>query len=248
MSKRTARVRMGTFNTGRATTAQIREVCHSADITALQEFSDRDSVAVALRRDGLGLIRPDDHIGQPATPLVFDPERFLLVRPFSVPLAPGGDIGQGTGPDHGKPKFLNGAYFIDRLTRRRIGASCIHTYADEEPGSKRLRLSVDMVEKGVDHFDGYRGIAFIMGDFNSEPGKPTTQPLIRAHWKCNHIEGRELSTHGAHWTPDHIWWHDGRGRIEMNSQRVIRKTRSDHGALIVDFDLAYGPHTKGGVQ
>lgn len=225
---------VGTWNIGAGTMEDANRILNKVAVLAMQEASDRDSMFDTLREKGYGVIRPDQHVGQPATPLVFNKDRLKLLSRIVVPLYHGGPIGPGTGPDNGKPKWLIGAKFMDKKTNIRLAFGSIHCYAGQKDGNARRRISTDMVAKARDSYDRYRGIPFIMGDFNAEADTSTLHPLRNRGWHTDSIQNKKLGTHGG-WTPDQVWWrHDPKVRFD-GSETV--KNRSDHDALIAHLVL-----------
>ena len=230
--KNTVALPVATWNVGNGTLADAGEVMECVAAMALQEASDQTRMLTALDRAGYGVIRPTAEVGQAATPLVFDPQRLRFVRPVQVLLHPGGPIGPGTGPDHGKPKWLIGGRFVDRITGRHLAICGIHCYAGQrhDPANERASISREMVREAVNVLDPVRGLPILMGDFNALYDTPTVAPLRGHGWTCNHLVGGRVHTHGG-WSPDHVWWRKDE-RIHFVEQRTIAN-RSDHDALIV---------------
>ncbi len=232
---KTTRLTVGTWNAGNGTDQDGREVAHLVDALCGQEFSDRGRLLHLLRTDGYKDICPPS-LGAPATPLVYDPRTLLFVRPLLVPMLQGKELdwGPGTGPDHGKPKWLVGGYFIHLPSRRRVAVASAHKPAGHKPGNEREDAATLQSEREVDAFHGYTGIPIIGADNNAEPDMPCLDPLRHAGWKCDQLVGRRIPTHGG-WCPDHIWWRDD-DRISLARHRVIAND-SDHRADIADFDI-----------
>ena len=231
-------IEVGTWNVGNGSIADARELMSTVSVLAMQEASDQDKMIAALREDGYGIIRPQRKVGQPATPLIFNKRDLHCYRRFSVPLYSGGPIGAGTGPDDGKPKFLNGGKFIYKPTSTKVAFASIHTYPGQKfhPTNKRQHVSEEMVRKAVTYFETYRAIAFIMGDFNTNPDTETTLPLRRESWSWDQLTGDRLGTHGS-WSPDQIWW---RNQGKRHCKFVHHKTvanGSDHDALIASLQI-----------
>jgi hypothetical protein len=207
-------------------------------VAGFEECSDQDDMFASLRDDGYGVVRLDRSVGQPATGIVYNRDELRLVHIESRLLYKGGDIGPGTGPDHGKPKWLTTAYFIHRKTGRRIAFAVIHAYAGQRQdhgGNERQDISQLMVSRANEHLHSYTGIAFLVGDFNAEPDTPTLAALRTHGWKCDQIVGKELGTHG-NWTPDQVWWHDPNHWVKFKKHHTI-SNGSDHDAVIADFDI-----------
>lgn len=208
-------------------------LAESSDVVGLQEASDRKQLLIDLHLRGYGLIRPEAHVGQEATPLVFNPVRLQLRRWFSLPLWPGGDLGPGTGPDDGKPKWLNGGMFCHLATGRRVTVANLHAVAGQNH-PERARIARRMVARAVRDLHARPGVLILLGDFNREANESTTMPLRRAGWECNQLHGWRYPTHG-HWAPDQVWWRAD-DRIRLHNARNIR-TGSDHHALQAGFLL-----------
>lgn len=236
------RLTVGTHNLADATVDEAVALAADCAVVAWQEAGDRGEVVRALAQAGHELHVPDVP-GGPSTPLSWQPSRLRFVRPLLVPLHPGGDIGPGTGPDDGKPKWLVGGFFVDLAARRRVAFGNVHLYAGQRVRARllnrRARIGRDMLDTVVATFAGYTGVAIIGGDFNTLPTSRTVAPLRDAGWVCSH-DDRRIATHGRHWTPDHVWWRPA-VRIDFVRQSV-RDTHSDHHALQVVLDI--GPRRR----
>lgn len=237
-----ALLRLATWNIGGGGISAGLSIMGQVDAMALQEASDQNDMMEAFRNNGYGVIRPAGSVGQPATPLVYDKSALTLIDTIVVPLYPGGNIGPGTGPDDGKPKWLIGGRFTHKASGKKVALTSMHCYAGQEGENLRRRVSREMVTKARDRFDTYDGLPFIMGDFNAVPGESTLEPLREHGWTCDHIAGSQISTHGG-WTPDHVWWKRDPG-AKFVSHRTI-PNGSDHDALIVVMNLGPGSGGEG---
>lgn len=227
---------VGTWNAGNGTDTDGREVMDLVDALCGQEFSDRGRLLHLYRTDGYKVICPPS-LGAPATPLIYDPRTLLFVRPLLVPMLQGRELdwGPGTGPDHGKPKWLVGGYFIHKPSRRRVAIASTHKPAGHKPGNQREDAATLQSRRSVEAFRGYTGIPIIGADNNAEPDSPCMDPLRHGGWKIDQLVGKRIPTHGPGWCPDHICWRDD-DRISLEYHRVIAN-RSDHRADIATFAL-----------
>ncbi|MGH3362860.1 MAG: hypothetical protein ACRDOM_10430 [Nocardioides sp.] len=227
---------VGTHNLADATVDEAVEFADDCVAVAWQEGGDRGDVVRALSRAGHELHVPDVP-GGPSTPLSWHPSRLRFLRPLLVQLHPGGDIGPGTGPDDGKPKWLVGGYFVDLAARRRVAIGNVHLYAGQKARvgqlNRRARIGRDMLVTVATTFEDYTGVPIVGGDYNTLPTSRTVAPLRDAGWACSH-DKRRIGTHGK-WTPDHVWWRPS-DRIAFVRQSA-RNTHSDHDALQVVLDI-----------
>ena len=176
--------------------------------------------------DGYGAVVRYAHRGQGSTAVLYDRQRLRLVDPIVEELYGGGDIGPGRGPDDGKPKWLIGGRFLDLATGGEVAVATVHLYAGQRANNLRARIGRGMVARSVALLDRDAD-AILVGDFNALPSSRTTEALRRDGWSCDHLDLDRLPTHGAAWSPDHLW---ARRRRWVSHETIA--TRSDHRALV----------------
>ncbi|MFT3873456.1 MAG: endonuclease/exonuclease/phosphatase family protein [Nocardioides sp.] len=234
-------INAGTWNIGKGSFQDLALMATRCDLLGLQEASDQAGKLDRLAHDPqagprFGVWRPHHEGGQAATPVIWDRHTMELVRPFARLLYDGGPIGKGTGPDHGKPKWLVGGIFLHRRTHTRVAFGNLHCYAGQKDDNKRQEVSAGMVERAGAHLAKRKvAVRVLVGDFNALPNTPTTGWLRAHNWSCDQLHHR-IGTH-RDWSPDHVWW-KGRARF---FDHYVRHTESDHHGLVTTLEL----HPKG---
>lgn len=236
MNPYTETLRVGTWNAGNGSMADCREILRHVDALCLQECSDQDRMMDAMRANGFSVIRPLA-TGAAATPVIYEPDVLQFTRPLLRPLLWGGDLdwGPGTGPDHGKQKWLVGGYFIHKPSRRRVAIGSAHKPAGHKPGNRREVAATLQSRRTVEVFKGYTGIPIVGADNNAEPDMPCMAPFRRADWKIDQLVGERKPTHGG-WCPDHIAWRDDE-RVQMAYHETMANG-SDHDADLLTLRLS----------
>lgn len=245
-----ADIQIGTLNLSDATPDEVVALMQGdgqpLTVLNLQEASDRFQVILALEAAGFGVIRMSTKTGMAATPQVFDPAQVEPIRTRVYLLHEGGDIGPGTGPDDGKPKYLQVTWFRHLESGRILVVANLHLYAGQAH-PQRERLAVEMVQKVERILRSINAVIYLAGDFNTNPTSHVVQVLRDRRWSCVHDRGR-FPTHGRTWRPDHIWRRDRWHRLHVVVRRQPRvrftdarteETRSDHRALIQRDRLRY---------
>lgn len=252
----TVEFRLATLNVGNASSGRVTSFIslNRLDAICLQEVSDQDKLIELIDRlPHMRVIRHDKAVGQQATAVVYNSRTLHLKRSHAIGLFKGGPIGPGTGPDDGKPKFLQGGRFIHVPTKRRIEIDTLHLYPGQNWGgprhnpNQRAKISQSMVADTMNHTSQYTGITFLAGDFNASTDSPTLTHMFgkQSDWTCTHEQRphQHLPTHGQ-WDPDHICWRTTR-RVEFINHYVVDNL-SDHNGLVGVFDIKVRKATKHG--
>lgn len=232
-----ARIRMGFQNLGgHITPGQVLDLMHWVSVLGMVECSDRQDVVDALERAGFKVARLTGEPGQAATAVAYDPADVELLDVQSFPLYKGGDIGPGTGPDNGKPKWLLVVKFRHIRSGRILLVAVEHLYAGQSH-AERERICRDMISKTAIRLGARTGVVVLLIDANDNPTSPTLAQLRRDGWKNNHIVLGRITTHSVDWSPDQAWVHDlfrllAWSRFEFITHRTV-KNWSDHRGLIV---------------
>lgn len=232
------------FNIGNASINDARRIVadERPAALALQEASDqRELVRRICAEFGYLPNQPDDQPGQAATPLLHDPLQLRAVRAICELMAPSQDVGRGTGPDHMKPKWLIGDFFVHLGSGRHVALASTHRVAGNAHG-KREEVATEHARNVAAFFRRHRSISAVMGDWNSRAWVNSLKPLSDHGWTSDQL-GHFVPTHGLHWAPDHVWWRErwqnGKrdDRIRYVGHHTIGGTGSDHRPLVVDFEL-----------
>lgn len=225
---------------GHITAREVLDIMWRVDVLATVETSDQQNIIDALIRSGYGVERWTHELGQAATAIAYNRGVLEVLETRCYPLYPGGDIGPGTGPDHGKPKWLLVVKFRHLETGRVVIVAVLHCYAGQAE-DKREEIATAMVATAALRLARRLGVAVLLGDFNTLPKSPVTAPLRLDGWKCNHLELGRLVTHSTNWSPDHAWVRDllrlaWWARVAFIRHRTV-KNGSDHRGLIVTLRL-----------
>jgi hypothetical protein len=249
MNVREVPLNVGIFNWSNADWHDVRDMMISADVHALAvvEVSDQAPGLQRLHNAGWGLIRPNHHVGQAAVSLIYNPRRLDLRLPVSVLLQDSVTLDSGTGPEHMKPKYMNGGKFQDMLANRRVGIAGYHPPPDQEPGKPtpkddniRARIATQMNHDAIDYWADWGGIPINALDSNAREDSPTLEPYDQARRRGNWHMTQKVSpkpTHGPRWNPDTVAWRDDE-RIRLEGHVTIGVPHSDHRADIARFMIA----------
>lgn len=235
---------IGYINVGRAKARDIVRAALTLELDAWGggECSDRPDVYSLARESGFHVAAPVDRPGGKATPIFWRAGgRFTDAAPFSRLLAVGGDIGPGTGPDHGKPKYLVGVRLRDQASGRVVVPATCHLYAGQDwhpRPNMRATVSRGMLDNALALQSRRHGIPFLALDSNAAPDSPTWRVLAgRPRWTTNHRALEPITTHGEHWKPDAIAWRSD-NRFVVDDQGVV-DVGSDHGLLWLEGRLRH---------
>lgn len=193
-------VRIGTWNAGRGTRANLLEILGQVNVLAGQEWGDRGDLTRAAQLAGFRAVRGTLR-GSSSTPVFVGPgvkigwtrTILLLGRRF---------IGPGAGPAFNKQK--DAVEVRCKLRGARFGAASHHVVPTQGRPLRRAaaetmfgRIRVAYAERVAPWF--------VCGDGNTVPDAPQLDVLYRHGWTNNHREGGALATHGRR-PIDYVWW------------------------------------------
>ena len=224
-------LRVVTWNLGNARLGDVRVKAHA---WTMQEASDKDEFLKDMCDEfDLKMIRGRKS-GQPATPMLYDPKRLHLEEKIEHMLAHAQTLDPGTGPEHMKTKWLQGGYFTDIETGRKIAICSLHCPPGQTDNNVRDRVATAMAQNAVGYMRQYRGIRVIGADWNAEMDTDSLAPMRRAGYHCDQLVGKRMPTHDG-WCPDGIWWYnDDRVRFMGHT---TNPTHSDHDQDVVDLNI-----------
>ncbi|MFT3871057.1 MAG: hypothetical protein QM714_02655 [Nocardioides sp.] len=206
----------------------------------LQEGSDwwgrRDLGGIA-KRVGLDVMRGTGRTGQLATPLLYDPDVWDLVRAWDRLLlgrVEDGKVhrlyaGPGAGGTWLKPKWLIGARLRHRETGFPLRVASAHWPASQYM-PRRAVLARRMSEQVAGEADLYqRALVLVGADTNAKPDARTLAPLRHKGWHLTQAQTpRPIGTHGRRPIDGFAWREGHHGRAEFLAADTLDGIGSDH--------------------
>lgn len=228
---------LGTWNVGPGSINDAYMLLKSAHALALQEASDQSVMLNRLEDSGYGVYRGEGEPGQAATPLVYNRE---FLKPldrgwFCEPMTARTKVGKaGAGPSTLKAKWVVGGLFRHLPSRRIVAIGSTHVVPSVYLPTRR-RLAREHIHNLSHSFAGFRGLVFVMGDFNMTPHNRLLDPMYQAGWLTTQGRFGPQPTHGDR-AIDYIWWHKEPDRVNVRNAWTV-KTGSDHRALLAEFSV-----------
>lgn len=245
-------ISVGTINLGAAKLPEVRALLRRerhVSVWAMQEAGDRDYLPRLATRLGWAILDGHGRPGEASTPLLVDPDTWLIREQWTRLLlgrCDGGDVhplyaGPGAGPAWLKPKWIIGARMRHRAggVSTRIGS--LH-YPASQYMPRREALARLMSRRIARAARDYTSALILPGDFNARPDARTLDPLRpRLNLTQAAPHHGHVATHGNRPIDGMAFRPNSpAGRLRLIDAERLRSIGSDHRPYVATFTITKG--------